>query len=217
MDCCFCSEFNTGKQLGEDSQEPSRVVWRDDDFVLVPARGPLTPHHSLLIPKCHATSFGGMPERMRRRAELLVAAHTGRLSVDTTQVLVFEHGTRSEDRPNGGCGIVHAHIHLVPIPANVVLPSLPNCGTGWRALPQDRWLDELGALGDYLVVYALNNSIRAASTAGKPIESQLLRRWLAAVLGVEWDWRKASRHWDMPRQVAALRALYRVPLPACII
>lgn len=213
MDCRFCSEFDNGKQP-EKGPGLGRIVWCDDDFVLVPARGPLTPHHSLLIPIRHATSFGGMPERMRRRAEMLVEVHADRLSADVTRVLVFEHGTRNENAPNGGCGIVHAHIHLVPVPSNAVLAPLPDCGTSWRALPQHRWLDELGVWGDYLVVYALDRSIQAASTAGKPIESQLLRRWLAAVLGVEWDWRKASRHWDMAGQVAALRGVYRSPLPA---
>jgi hypothetical protein len=104
--------------------------------------------------------------------------------------LFFEHGARTPD--SGGCGISHAHLHIVPFPAeNDPVEQLV------RAFP----FEEIADLLDLKRIppgksYLYYESVRGNRYVFYPpfIPSQHIRRLLAEALGIQgWDWRQSGK------------------------
>ena len=180
--CCFCDDLSR--------KGANRVIWEDPSFVLTPTVGPLARGHSLLIPRRHIPSFRQLPRETWAAAEAVIERCSVALARPGERVVGFEHGMESHTS-TGGCGISHAHIHLVPVPANAALGELPRerGDEPWR-MHRDRWLPALPSKGYLLLI---DRGIGFSRSADEP-PSQYLRRWLASRLEcAEWDWRKAPQ------------------------
>src|ERR1700678_2335133 len=108
-DCRFCGYLKNGTA----NSERWTVVAETELLVAVPSVGPLVPGWLLVIPKQHALSFGAVD-----------ASNLSALMADIQRIAMgwrdlfgplawFEHGP-AEARSSAGCGIDHAHMHLVP-------------------------------------------------------------------------------------------------------
>jgi hypothetical protein len=103
-------------------------------------------------------------------------------------VVRFEHGSVGATKL-GGCGVVHAHTHLVPVSSKVARPVLD--GVEWNPIADQSWIEAVldrAVPGDYLYLSIPEVGTWIAWVNGIP--SQLLRRWLATEVGSNsWDWR----------------------------
>jgi len=130
--CCFCAELAGERTEVHDvyPQLASRLVLETDRFVAMPSLGQLAPGHLLLVPREHVTSFGELDADTRREAQDLYYRLRVGLSRRFSPVVSFEHGS-PPGASSGGCGIVHAHVHFVPIgDRSLALPCAT--GDGWK-------------------------------------------------------------------------------------
>ncbi len=117
--CDFCNELsgcpeNSFAQL-YGPNEKSRVLFRTDNFVVVPSLGQIAEGYLLLLPVKHFRATGDMPDHLLDEF-VEVCRQVGQILRDQYgPYVLFEHGARSEGA--GGCGIYHAHVHATPIPA----------------------------------------------------------------------------------------------------
>jgi diadenosine tetraphosphate (Ap4A) HIT family hydrolase len=182
-DCCFCTDSRLGA-----ARLDARVCWSDDTFYATPSLGPLGDEHLLLVTREHMPSFGCLGLSNARRAEKLIK-QLGRIAPSPGQeFLLFEHGLAA-DSNSGGCGISHAHIHLLGVPCDLDLDVLPEPDSqyGWIEAPSSGYLLSCPSGNSYLLVgFRGKYRVREAPL----VPSQFLRQWLAGVTGqAAWDWR----------------------------
>src|SRR5687768_2245990 len=122
-DCDFCREIEGGRETTfrqiYQQVTPSRIVLRSENFVVLPTIGQLFVGSVLILPRRHRETFATLGEAERRELPALlnrVLSGVARFG----EPIIFEHGAVSQT--GGGCGVYHAHLHVVPLPA----PTLPS-------------------------------------------------------------------------------------------
>jgi inosine/xanthosine triphosphate pyrophosphatase family protein/diadenosine tetraphosphate (Ap4A) HIT family hydrolase len=190
-DCPFCAEFeNDGlgiyaSMMG--SHLPSRVLYEDEHFMVMPPLGEFMQGGLLLLTREHILSFAQLPpaqfghlERLLQVIQRVLIKHWG------VTPLVFEHGP-APDSSKGVCCVDHAHLNIFP--ATVCIhPHLA-----------ERMNFSLGPLSElaklrraefgYLFVQENDGTRRAYD--GRNVPTQLVRRIITAQLGLpeRWHWR----------------------------
>jgi diadenosine tetraphosphate (Ap4A) HIT family hydrolase len=192
--CEFCDEFAGGSDnsfsLHYASEIASRTVLERDGFRVMPSIGQIVPGYLLLVPTHHYRAFADMSPKELSAAEALKTALAEQMRSTYGDCLFFEHGARTPD--SGGCGISHAHLHIVPFPVEKdPVEELI------RAFPAEEVVNllDLNRIqpGKSYLYY---ESVRRERYVFYPpfIPSQYIRRLLAEALGVQtWDWRRCGR------------------------
>ena len=184
--CCFCAS-----NPGEAEALRRRTSWENEDFFVTPTVGELGPDHLLVIPRAHIPSFGHLRPDHALEAERIIDTHGELLSNGRTKVVVFEHGMASHSAA-GGCGISHAHVHLVAVPRAFEVEPLPEPDNlhPWTPVSPGKVLARAIQSPGYLLI-GCEGSFWTRQVEELP--SQYLRRWIAGRLGkARWDWREAS-------------------------
>lgn len=197
LDCCFCSELREGTSpdlvARYGSRSVDRVVWKSRNLAVIPTIGQIKRGHSLILTLSHVNSFAALQASTHPRVEREVRNVMMTLERALGPCVMFEHGT-PEGATEGSCGIVHAHLHVVPVgEVRLGLPDVTH--VDWIPLAQQDWLKQIGELGGrgegYLLVWLPTTGIATAIGADAP--SQFLRRWVANGLGSRaWDWRTSG-------------------------
>jgi diadenosine tetraphosphate (Ap4A) HIT family hydrolase len=179
--------------------------------VVMPSIGPITDGHVLLLPKQHLRRTvllaESVDEAFDREVDLILAVLTEQYG---SPVHVFEHGSRVAGRMV--CSIDHAHLHFVPLAADIakVRPAKEEFGT-WRSVePGLRALRAAVGESEYLYYRQPDGECWILSPDGtSDIRSQLLRQRLAeeAGYGHRWNWREHP-------QIDAAISTYKNLLPA---
>ena len=203
--CCFCTELS-GRSGDFASIYPEitkgRFVHQTPGFVVFPSLGQLSPGHLLIVPRLHVKSFAALPTALRDEAVQVFAWAVSAVERQFSAPVCFEHGS-AEAAESGGCGIVHAHLHVVPAGGtNLALP--PSIGRGWRRL------SGAPALPPSLLAMAAEGYFWWRDPKGaafaEPVQhapSQFLRRHVAMLLGADtWDWRIGQRQQSVPDTLA---------------
>ncbi len=117
--------------------------------------------------------------------------------------VMFEHGSAGAGRL-AGCGVDHAHLHIVPLELDIrLLVGKLEGGNSqpWQATPGR---PEARPGLDYLwVVDGTGSWVRYSEDQG----SQVIRRAIASELGVRvWDWKQDSRQDLVDATVATLKS-----------
>ena len=171
-------------------QLESRIVARRYGFVVLPTLGQLFKGSLLVLPESHFETFSSLPQLMVDRLPDLVTE----LESSTQQFglpLIFEHGARCHT--GAGCGIYHAHLHLVPLPESVhhsvILP-----GTSRIAANISEALRSLRSSSLYLLVRDTHGNtafLEPSPATAMSFPSQYVRRRLVDhfKLRTPWDWR----------------------------
>jgi diadenosine tetraphosphate (Ap4A) HIT family hydrolase len=189
--CEFCFEFADAsgrfRTLYGDFAS-SRIVARSENFVALPTLGQLFPGSLLVLPERHVETCAALPEELRAELIGFAALMTSRTR-DFGAPVVFEHG--AVERSGGGCGIHHAHLHIVPLPSEVSAETLfPEHMTAADDL--ERALRALGGADEYLLLTAGKDVLYSdVSGLQHSHPSQFFRRRLAEHfdLAAPWDWR----------------------------
>lgn len=193
-ECEFCDEFAGGRansfaaHYGNDVA--SRTILEYGGFRAMPSLGQIVPGYLLLVPNRHYRALADMSLEELNTAELLKTDLADQMRNLYGNCLFFEHGVRTPD--SGGCGISHAHLHIVPFQA-----EKDPVDDLIRAFP----FEEVSNLRELQGVKAGKSYLYYESVCGSRyvfyppfIASQYVRRLLAGALGVEiWDWRRCGR------------------------
>jgi diadenosine tetraphosphate (Ap4A) HIT family hydrolase len=193
--CDFCNELAGGREnsFGRlyGGQPERRVLFRSDNFAVIPSLGQIVEGYLLVLPIEHFKAVGDLPDHYLEEF-VTVCQRVGQILEDQYgSYIFFEHGTRSEGV--GGCGIYHAHLHAVPIP-----PTLDPVDTLKAKFPykQMRDLAEIReqSVGMSAYIFYQDSNSRTYLFDTPNLVSQYMRRTLAALLSAnDWDWRSAAR------------------------
>lgn len=209
-DCVFCDEFHAGPNKNFASRYPeirSRILWADESLFAIPCIGQLEVGHFLVIPVQHHctlrdtnSAVGPIGANVAIAIEFACEA----LGLTNRELLVFEHGAR--DPQDGGCGIYHAHLHVVPVMRTFDLPTLFDLQLSDRAKTLDDALAKIAPGSSYALAGIWGEEFRYQPLA-TPLPSQFMRRKVANALGKDqWDWRQSWREPAMLEATASIMA-----------
>ncbi len=204
--CDLCNEFsgaaeNAFNRIYEGRPE-NRVLFRSNDFAVIPSLGQIVEGYLLLLPIEHFKALGDLPDPFVDELAQICQLAGKVLRNEYGSFILFEHGTRSEGV--GGCGIYHAHLHAVPLghvpdPVDALKKNFP-CA---ELTHLNQVSKESAGLPSYLF-YQDSVGRRYLFDTG-PLPSQYMRKILADALGEQhWNWRDAGRE---ERLLATIRRL----------
>jgi hypothetical protein len=195
--CTLCAEIsgsagtNLYRQLKSDGLPESRILAESSGFIAMPSLGHLVDGYMILCSRDHVPSIGAsLHHRPIEELVEFVADVRGRIErLFGRDIVLFEHGC-GRNSPQLGCGIYHAHLHMIP--------STLDFGIDGR-VSQLRWnpctLQDLQELGDSPSGYLFYTNPLGkgfATTDTSSVPSQFFRRIIAdAVLkSTQWNWRE---------------------------
>ena len=113
--CCLCSS-----RISPLSKEPwNRPLYETSNFFVLPSLGSLVAGWLLIVPKKHFLCMGALSPELRQELDDLKQRVGAVLRRQYGPASVFEHGP-SRTNHSIGCSVDHAHLHLVPIPFDLV-------------------------------------------------------------------------------------------------
>lgn len=172
------------------------VLAEADGYKLLLDIAPLVPHHVLLVPNQHVTSFAWI-ERQAWQPLLSDVAETLR-EVSDLPIVVFEHGVTAKGEP-GDCCISHAHLHILPAGPLPLLEAMH----AWQLRPLGPGTDFQRAPYFYVRDAAGNEGFFDPSG----FHSQFLRRVVAELVHrTTWHWHDYVQFTDRSAHTAALGA-----------
>ena len=199
MDCDFCDELRRpdNSRFAEiyASYTTNRVVARFGNLVAMPTIGQLFPGSLLIIPITHIETMSSLREDEMSQLSSFINDLEAAISHEGP-VIAFEHGARCET--GGGCGIYHAHLHLVPVPNHISVTDLLPIGIDSEpfnsAISIVDGLCTLRYSSEYLIVRDSQKNVRfieSLTSFGKQYPSQYFRRRLTELFNLHcsWDWR----------------------------
>jgi diadenosine tetraphosphate (Ap4A) HIT family hydrolase len=169
--CDFCLEL-------QPANASKRIAWLDDKWALMATYGPLSESHILLVPRDHQLFSLANDADLLRVDDLL---RNWSNSLQRSAWVAFEHANAQV-----GCGVTHAHVHLVALGSSVGRDVL-FAGTDHSELTS---LAEI--CGDKReLLWCAGDAFGPTVTVQSDIPSQLARRRIAEATGLEipWDWR----------------------------
>jgi ATP adenylyltransferase len=186
VECCLCTGI-AENDLRETWNQP---VFESPNFVAIPSLGSLVEGWLLIVPKHHFISAAVLPAHLLGEMAQLKQNVCETLAKQYGPVCVFEHGPAGEHRA-AGCGVDHAHVHVVPVRADLMLAAqqfLP-ADVKFRqgTLAECRAAAESGS--DYLYV---EQPVGVEFVAfHQQFGSQTFRKAIASICGIpnEYNWR----------------------------
>lgn len=183
--CPYCTSL-LKSHLGAGQVSPwNTVLYESPNFVVVPTLGSLVEGWLLIVSKAHLLCMGALPES--HGEELKAVARRTVMAVTRTyqQPTIFEHGPSACSTPMG-CGVDHAHLHVVPLGFGLrgrkaAVLSTPELE--WHAT--DEWFAALRALYNERKQYLFLAEPGAPPMYCTPanVPNQVFRRAVAQLVG----------------------------------
>ena len=170
---------------------PSRDVLTTTDFRVFPSIGQLVEGYLLITPKAHYAALDEMPAQLFDEFSAVHKSVRTAMSAEYGPSICFEHGARAPI--NGGCGIYHAHLHILPFgevgdPTQELKNRFP-----YEQIGHFRDIAQLTEKSSPYLFYEdaeLNKYVFLVDN----LPSQYMRRRIAETLGgIGWDWRNEGR------------------------
>ena len=180
-------------------------LFSSENFVALPSIGAIVEGWLLLVPKNHFISIGALPDHLFGEMDAFKRLLQSALTDCYGPVAAFEHGP-SQERRSVGCGVDHAHLHLVPVAfdlATIAQPMLPT-GAEWKPATIDGCRDSHRRGEDYLYV---EQPLGYGRVATGEIGSQVFRRVIASEIGDSdnYNWREHPHIDKVMATVARIR------------
>jgi len=186
--CKICDALKV-RVGGEPWNEP---LIETRNFVVIPSLGALVEGWVLVVPKEHCISLGALRAEFRGEAQEVEERTRAVLRQRYEKPIVaFEHGPSAENHGTG-CGVDHAHLHLVPLACDLlsfVEPFVP-ASLEWKACNWED-LEQAHVHGlDYL--YLRPDGKTALMAVCEDFGSQVFRKAVASFLCMEseFSWRE---------------------------
>jgi len=207
--CAYCSNILTS--TAHTQLEPwDKILHETSNFVVTSTVGALVEGWTLIISKRHVPAMGALTEVELSELQQLVIKVRNLMESHYGFVVMFEHGPACEGTAFG-CGIDHAHLHVVPL--QITLAPLVEHELQfhimWETIADVRNLSQIHQQRvSYL--YILENSRSEGKVIRlQNIPSQFMRRVIANYLGIPhlYDYRRYKFRQNV---VAALQRLETV-------
>lgn len=189
--CPFCIEIEgTGESIFSEmigGRLASRILYQDDDFIVLPPLGQFIEGGLLLLTREHIPSFAYLePSKLTRLAPLMAVVRRELARQYGVSPLVFEHGPAPQ-RGKGACCVDHAHFNIFP--AKVTVESHLAQRMSMPIPGLDDILRLRRAEFGYLFVQENDGSMRAYD--GELVPTQLVRRIITKQIGLpdRWHWK----------------------------
>lgn len=181
-----------------------------ENFWVLPSLGALVEGWLLVVPKDHYLCMGAMPDILLEEMSLIASEVGDLIKTRYGQVCKFEHGP-AQGQLNVGCGVDHAHMHILPVQQNLISASeryLPE-GSHWnRAQLYD--CSKVHRNGEsYLYLEQEHGNAYIATHNG--FASQILRRAVADSLQKpqEYDWKQYAQEATVRSTMTVFEELIR--------
>lgn len=191
--CVFCAEIQDPQSWPHAAAYDSRarITMPTASLRVLPTLGQLVPGSLLLLPTRHVERYADLDSSHRAEALETARAIVSGFEAEGSGWVMFEHGALAPG--GGGCGLYHAHLHLVPLDAPPSAAELLPTGRTSSGLAEG-W-DLVDTEDDYLICASSDGTARFRSVAAdeRPAyPSQFFRRQLHHHLGLDgpWDWRE---------------------------
>lgn len=188
--CTFCRKFALN---GFGSEPYDRVLFESPNFVAVPTLGSILPGWLLIVPREHFLCIGAFTSELMRELIDFREEVASALCAAFGPIAFFEHGPASPCSLIG-CGVDHAHLHLVPttLELRAGADRISSGALPWTNLDQLTTLSRYHAEGlPYLYLHQFGESWICSPDV---IESQLFRKVIATAVGQpqNFDWKRHS-------------------------
>jgi diadenosine tetraphosphate (Ap4A) HIT family hydrolase len=185
INCLFCSI----QEISSPSNPEDEIIDESEHFYAKAALGHFVFGYTLIISKEHLVSFAYLPEHLFPELEAFRDNVLDKLhNICQHPITIMEHGAFSRGQRGGAC-IDHAHLHLLPLPADLypILSERFSFGELESISEVRRFKD---AQISYLYYQREGLSSRGVELS-QDVPSQLLRRIACQALGEPdlWDWR----------------------------
>src|SRR2546423_6021671 len=179
MDCTLCRVVD--ESLASKRPLYDTHLLTTPSFVVIPAVGPLSPGHVMVVSRSHVPNLASMPRGGLDEYNSLVQMLSRDDSHGLDDVLEAEHGGAEGER--GGACITHVHVNLIPHAGSLV-------AIFDGELPRDVVDHSLSTLRASAAPYILlRNSQVVRLYAATAVPSQLIRRALLGGVGRDdLDW-----------------------------
>jgi diadenosine tetraphosphate (Ap4A) HIT family hydrolase len=189
-DCLACSSIIRSPDTGREwYNEPLESIGSN---VVVPAVGPVTVGHILVLPTSHVPGTASLPAEEFRSLWSAVTVATSRIKAVWRAAYVFEHGGSTYHPCRSSC-FEHAHVHVVP--GELEDPDLPFAPVSLNALRE-----RMGSRRSYLLWGPLGK----LRVGPDPRESQYMRRHVLrnTERRDEWDYAVFPRWEDVKSTIS---------------
>ena len=191
--CCICDEIRTGRlcaSLFECYPIKNRFCFESPNFIVVPSVSPLNAGHVLIFTKEHRSSMMSIPVTVKAQLFEVIAKMYDHVRANFGTPFIFEHG--ANDPADQGCGVNHAHIHILPLEVSLRNQVMKEIRLQY---PPDNWgsIQELlfnESISPSDLLYGENPDRMLFYNSGM-ILSQSIRRIISAIKGSpQWDWKE---------------------------
>lgn len=206
--CTYCS--NILKALKQPPSKPwDDILHESHSFVVTPTVGAMVEGWILIISKRHVPAMGALQEEELDELFELALIMRKLMQPIYGPIAIFEHGPACEGT-SFGCGVDHAHFHLVPlqIPLSTLVKDELRTSAVWEEIHDIRHLSRIH-LSNLSYLYILENDKENGSVAClKELPSQFTRRIIANYLGIPhlYDYRKHEFIHNVSKTVHRLEA-----------
>lgn len=197
-ECSFCAEiagacgaddyetsFNLYRTISGRVGAGSRIIWQNEDLLLMPTIGCFVEGYSLLITRRHYYSIAEFARNhdLSEFAQILSSIRKLMGSL-YSGCIFFEHGAIDAHCKAGGC-CDHAHLHILPAIGHAL--DRAKRQFSFTMYPDLEWVYQVSS--PYLLFHDGENYYLSTDHV---VPSQYFRKLLAreAGLGDRWDWRK---------------------------
>jgi ATP adenylyltransferase len=199
--CSFC--MLTVRKGAEDWNQP---LLESDHFMVLPSLGALVEGWLLIVPKSHLISMGELSKALESEFLALKCEVVQLVENLYGSAATFEHGP-SATKHQVGCGVDHAHLHVVPVAHDLeaaVAPFLPT-DAQWNNADLQSCRDAFRAGTDYL--YLESRTRRGRILVHDQLGSQLFRRAIAQSIGAEgqFNWRQHPQFVNTSKTIDSVR------------
>ena len=214
--CDFCDEFSGGNDNAfariYEHDLSSRVLFRSENFSVIPSLGQIVEGYLLIVPVRHYTALADLPPQLIQELSDLCKQVRRALDRIYGPCLLFEHGVRAGQ--SGGCGIDHAHLHAVPFAyGNEPVDELKQRHSFRFIRSLSEVNNEVPGTSSYL--YYENTSGQACVFGLDFLPSQYVRKLLANLIGRPlWDWREYGKERALISTLTRLTEVFDKPLQA---
>jgi diadenosine tetraphosphate (Ap4A) HIT family hydrolase len=185
MDCLFCSI----QEISNPSNPEDEIFDESENFYAKAALGHFVFGYTLIISKEHFPSFAFVPEDLFPELEVFRNSVLDKLhNICQLPTTIMEHGALNRCQRGGAC-IDHAHLHLMPLAADL-----------YPVLSKRFSFGELGSISEVRrfkdaqvpYLYYQREGLRSYGVGlSQDVPSQMLRQIACQALGTPelWDWR----------------------------